>query len=244
MMPRIKPANMANGAKSQTTWADVAGRRGSARRAHGGRRVHARAEALRAARREGAEGAPPLRPARHRQDAAREGRRPRVGRELLQRLRCVVRRDVRRPRRRAHPQALQRGAEERARDRLHRRARCRRCAALRARFQPRAGSDPQPASRRARRLREREAGRRHGRLQPDPGSRPRAAAPGPLRPADARAAAGPLGPRGHPPRAHARQAAQPRRRRSRAGRAPDVRADRRRARERLQRGGDQGRPPR
>ncbi len=54
---------------------------------------------------------------------------------------------------------------------------------------------------------------------------------------------GPRRPGGHPPRPHARQAAQPRRRRSGNGRAPDVRAHRCRAREHLQRGGDQGRPP-
>ena len=69
-------------------------------------------------------------------------------------------------------------------DHLHRRARLRRRAAHRARLQPRAGSDPQPAPRRARRLRRREAGRRHGRLEPHPGSRPGAAPPGPLRPSD------------------------------------------------------------
>ena len=89
------------------------------------------------------------------QDAAREGRRARVGRELLLRERVVVRRDVRRPRRRPHPQALRRGAQARPGNRLHRRARRRRRAAQRPRLQPRAGSDAQPAARRARRLRRR-----------------------------------------------------------------------------------------
>ena len=42
------------------------------------------------------------------------------------------------------------------------------------------------------------AGRRDGRVEPHPGSRPGAAAPRPLRPADARAAARPRGPRGDP----------------------------------------------
>ena len=81
------------------------------------------------------------------------------------------------------------GAQERAGDRLHRRARLGRRDAHRARLQPRAGSDPQPASRRARRVRRRRTGRRHGRFEPHPGSRPGSAPPGPLRPADARAAA-------------------------------------------------------
>ena len=166
-------------------------RRGGPCGADGGGRVPARSEALRAARREGAEGPAPLRPAGHRQDAAREGGRARVGRALLLRERVVVRRDVRRPRRRAHPQALPRGAQARARDRLHRRARRSRRAAHRPRLQPRAGPDAQPAPRRAGRVRGRRAGRRHGGVQPHPGSRPRAATARALRPADARPAAGP-----------------------------------------------------
>ena len=66
--------------------------------------------------------------------------------------------------------------------------------------------------------------------------------PGPLRPADARAAARPRRPRGDPPRAHARQAAR-RRRRPEPDVAADERPHRRRAREHLQRGGDLRRPP-
>ena len=69
--------------------------------------------------------------------------------------RVGVRRDVRRPRRGANPQALRGGAQERARDHLHRRARRRRRRPQRTRLQPRAGSDAQPAARRARRLRRR-----------------------------------------------------------------------------------------
>ena len=75
-----------------------------------------------------------------------------------------------------------------------------------------------------------------------PGSRPGAAAPGPLRPADARPAARSRRPRGDP-RASTRAAS-----RSRADvdldarRAPDLRPHRRRAREHLQRGGDRRRP--
>ncbi len=243
MMPRVRPTH-ARLAREVARDVGRRGRgRGGARRADGGRRLPARPEAVRAPRREGAEGPAPLRAAGHRQDAAREGGRPRVGRELLLRERVVVRRDVRRPRRGPHPQAVRRGAQERARDRLHRRARRRRRAAHRPRLQPRAGPDAQPAARRARRLRGRRAGRRDGRLQPHPGSRPGAAAPGPLRPADARAAARPRRPRGDPRRAHARQAAR-RGRRPAHGRAPDERPHRRRAREHLQRGRDLRRPPR
>src|ERR1022692_798956 len=51
-------------------------RRGGPGRADGGRGLPARSAALRAARREGAEGSSPLRPAGYRQDAAREGGRP------------------------------------------------------------------------------------------------------------------------------------------------------------------------
>ena len=115
MMPRVRPTKVDSRSKSSVTWDDVAGVEEVARRADGGRRLPPRPEAVRAARREGAEGAPALRAARHRQDAAREGGRARVGRELLLRERVVVRRDVRRPRRRPHPQALPGGAQARAR---------------------------------------------------------------------------------------------------------------------------------
>ena len=52
------------------------------------------------------QGHPAARPARHRQDAAREGRREGVRRTLLQPVRELVRRDVRGPRRRADPAAV------------------------------------------------------------------------------------------------------------------------------------------
>ena len=84
-------------------------------------------------RRPRSEGDPPLRAPRDRQDAARQGRRPRLGRDLLLPERVRLRRDVRRPRRGPHPQALRQGAQERARDRLHRRARRGRDAADAAR---------------------------------------------------------------------------------------------------------------
>ena len=81
-------------------------RRGGEGRAPGGRRLPPRTEEVREARRARAEGAAALRPARHRQDPAGEGGRARVGRELLLAERLRVRRDVRGPRRLAHPQAL------------------------------------------------------------------------------------------------------------------------------------------
>ena len=104
----------------------------------------------------------------------------------------------------ADPKALQGGAEARAVDRLHRRARRGWRRPHRARLQPRAGPDAQPAPRRARRLHAARPGRRHGRVQPAAGPRSRAAAAGPLRPPDPRRAARPRRPRGDPPRAHAR----------------------------------------
>ena len=61
-----------------------------------------------------AEGPPALRAARHRQDAAREGGRARVGRELLLRERVVVRRDVRRA---SAPRASASSSPRRARTR-------------------------------------------------------------------------------------------------------------------------------
>ncbi len=106
--------------------------RGGESRAAGGRGLPAQPAALRAPRGARAEGDPPLRPAGHRQDAAREGGRERVGRELLLAERLGLRRDVRRPRRLAHPQALRRGAQARPLDRVHRRARRRRHRRARA----------------------------------------------------------------------------------------------------------------
>ena len=82
------------------------GRRRRRGRAAGGRRLPARPASLRQARRARAEGHPPLRPAGHREDAARQGGRARLRRDLLLAERLRVRRDVRRPRRSAHPQAL------------------------------------------------------------------------------------------------------------------------------------------
>ena len=242
MMPRVKPANMVTGARTTTSWADVAGVeevRGELMEVVEFMREPKRFERLGAKVPKGIllYGPPGTGKTLLAKAVAHES-----GANFYSASRLLVRGDVRGPRRGAHPQALQRGAQERARDRLHRRARRRRRDAQRPRLQPRAGPDPEPAPRRARRLRERAPGRRHGRLEPDPGSRSRAVAARPLRPVDARPAAGSRRPRGDPQGAHARQAAQPRRHRPRASRSADGRTDRRRAREHLQRGGHQGRP--
>ena len=205
-------------------------------RAAGGRRLPQGPAPLLEARRARAEGDPSLRPARHRQDAARQGGRARVRLDVLLPERVRLRGDVRRPRRCPHPQALRPRPQACARDRLHRRARRRRLPAERQQLQPRARPDAQPAARRARRLQPPRAGRHHRRLEPARGSRSRPPPPRPLRPADPRRRARPRRPRGDPARAHARQA--PRlRRRPRRARAPDRGADRRRPRQPLQRGG-------
>ena len=219
------------------------GRRGREGGAPGGRRLPARSEALRKAGRASAERPAPLRPARHREDAARQGRRARVRRQLLLAERIRVRRDVRRPRRLPNPQALCDSAQERAVDHLHRRARRRRRRSHGQRLQPRAGPDVEPAARRARRLRERGPGRRHGRVQPHSGSGYRPAPSRPLRPAAARRAARPRRSREDPRSAHPRQAARRGHRPARR-RPPDRRARRGRPREHLQRGGDLRRPTR
>ena len=175
-------------------------------------------------------------PPGHGQDAARQGGRERVERALLRPVGLLVRRDVRRPRRRAHPAAVPPGAQGRTGDHLHRRARRRGCHP-RQRHLRREGSDAQPAAGGARRLRRQRQRRRDRRLQPAREARPRAAAAGPLRPPDPRHAARPEGPPQHPPGPHARQAAG-RGRGPRGDRPPDQRHDRRRPRQHLQRGRD------
>ena len=147
-----------------------------------GRRLPEGAGALRQARRPRAEGHPAVRPARHRQDAAGEGRRAGVRRRVLLPIGVVVRRDVRRRRRRPHPQAVRHRAQARTRHRLHRRARRRRHRAQRHELQPRAGPDPQPAARRAGRLLERPRRDRARRLQPPRRARPGPPAARPVRP--------------------------------------------------------------
>ena len=147
-MPRTKPQNMATKGTSSVTWSDVAGveevdrsswksstscaTRSASRR--WGRRFRRascstarRAPARRCSRR------------RWRTSPARTSTRPAPRRSW----RCSP---ASAPR---HPQAFRGGAEERAGDRFHRRARLGRRPAHRARLQSRAGSDPQPAPRRA-----------------------------------------------------------------------------------------------
>ena len=84
-------------------------------RAARGRGVPARAPEVRGPRRARAEGHPALRPAGHRQDAAGEGRRAREPRGVLLAVGVELRRDVRRRRRVAHPQAVRDGPQARAR---------------------------------------------------------------------------------------------------------------------------------
>ena len=154
VMPRVKTTHVQASARSSISWDNVAGldeARAEMEEIVDFLRDSKRFERLGAAR---AEGDPALRAPRHGQDAARQGRRQRVRRELLLAERVCVRRDVRRPRRRADPQALRGGTEERACDRLHRRARRCRHRPNGPRLQPRAGSDAEPAPGRARRLRE------------------------------------------------------------------------------------------
>ena len=144
---------------------------------------------------QGPQGDPAARPARHRQDAAGQGRRARVGRQLLLPVGRRVRRDVRRPRRRPHPAPVPRGARERAR-----------------RSSSSTSSTPSAAERGSDVSGERDqtlnqllvemdgfAGsdqrRRDRRLEPARQARPRAAAPGSLRPPDLRLAARREGPR-------------------------------------------------
>ena len=182
------------------------GRRRRARRAGGDRRVPARPEAVRGARREGAEGDPPARAAGDRQDAAGEGGRARVRRAVLRPVGGGVRGDVRGPRRRADQEAVRDRPQARTGDHLHRRAR-------RGRRPPRdghlrrEGPDAQPVARGDGRLRrERARGRDRG-VEPARQARPGAAAPGALRPPGVRRAAGRARTRRRAGRAHAGEAA-------------------------------------
>ena len=216
-------------------------RRGQGRAARG-RRLPAQPQAFPRDRRPGPEGHPPAWTARDRQDAARQGGRARIGRHVLLTVGGVVRRDVRRPRRRADPAPVQGGTQEVARDRVHRRAR-------RGRRPPRHGHlrrarpDAEPAARRDGRVHRAQGGGRDRRLQPARQARPRAASAGPLRPPDLRLPARRRRPRADPRGPLAQQAARADRR-PQAARPPDRRPDRRRPRQHLQRGGDLRRAPR
>ena len=109
---------------------------------------------FRALGRQGAQGHPAARPARHGQDAAGQGRGARVQRQVLRPVGLLVRGDVRRAGRLAHPAAVPRGAQGGARHRLHRRA-GRRGRHPRQRRLRREGPDAEPAAGGARRLRRR-----------------------------------------------------------------------------------------
>ena len=210
LMPRTKPQQITPRSASSVDLGRHPGCRGDQGRAARGGRVPEAAEAVQAARRNGAEGHPAARPARHRQDPARQGRRSRVGRQLLRPVGLLVRGDVRRPRSRADPATVQAGPRECPGDRLHRRAR-------RGRRPSRLGHlggarpDAEPAPGRDGRLRLPRQRDRDGRVEHAREARPRAAAPGALRPPGLRAAAGHARARADPRRAHAEQAAGPRR---------------------------------
>ena len=182
-------------------------------------------------------------PPRHRQDAARQGGRRRSRRGLLLAVGLGLRRVARRRRCGARARPLPQGAQGGARDHLHRRARRRRAQARRRHRagQRRARADAQPDPRRDGRLRRRRRPGGDGRDQPARHPRPGAAAPRALRPPDRdrrpRRARAP----GDPAPAR-RQAPARARRLAGRGRAPDARLQRRRARQRDQRGGPAERP--
>ena len=186
-------------------------------------------------------------PPGHRQDAARQGGRERVRGQLLLPERLVVRRDVERPRRRPDPAPVPDGAQEPARDHLHRRARRRRPPPRQrrpGRRQPGARPDAQPAAGRDGRLRRERPAGDHRRLEPARRARHRAPAPRPVRPPHRGRRRPTCRAASRSSEVHTRGKPLGRRRPPRRGRPADVRADRRRPREHLQRGGDRGRPRR
>ena len=192
----------------KTTFADVAGADEAVEELAGDQGVPPGPGEVPGRRRQDPQGRAAVRPARHRQDAARPRRRRRGRRAVLLDLRLRLRRDVRRCRRLPGPRPVRAGQGQRPGDRLRRRDRRRRPAPRRRprRRARRARADPQPAARRDGRLR--RQGRRHPdrRHQPARHPRPGAAAPRPLRPADRRRAPRPAGPQQDPPGARQGQA--------------------------------------
>ena len=174
----------------------------------------------------------------HRQDAAGQGHCGRGQGAVLLDLRIGLRRDVRRRGRGARARHVRAGEEERAVHRVHRRNRRGRPAARRRprRRQRRARADAEPAAGGDGRLRRQRRRHRHRRHQPAGRARPGADAPGSLRPAGGRAAAGHPRPRADPAGAHA-QGADVARRQGRHHRARHAGHVRRGSRQPRQRGG-------
>ena len=240
VMPRVKPQQIKPASDQSVGWDDIAG----VEEAKG--ELQEIVEFLRDPERSASSarrcpGDPAARAAGDRQDAARQGGRPRVRGAVLRAVGRRLRGDVRRPRRGADPAAVRDRAQARARDHLHRRARRRRRPPRHGHLR-REGPDAQPAAGRDGRLRDQRPPGRDRRLQPAGEARPGAAAARPLRPPGVRRAAGRQGPRRDPRRAHANKPLGDVD--LEAGRPADQRADRRRPGEHLQRGRDLRRAPR
>ena len=231
--------------QNKITFQDVAGRRRGQGRASRDHRLPEGSSEVPEARRQDPQGRPARRPARHRQDAARQGHRRRGQRAVLFDLGLGLRRDVRRRRRLARARPLRAGQEARALHHLHGRDRRGRPASRRrpGRRPRRARADAEPAAGRDGRLRDQRGRDPHRGHQPAGRARPGAAAARPLRPPGGGAAARRQGARGDPagPRpAHPARA----QRRPQGARARHAGLLGRRPGQPRQRGGAAGRPGR